>query len=377
MTQGRLHDLSGTQARIQGRHAEAVTHLSRAERIWRRERRDRERAASLCALGSAYLALGRNPQATSALGQALLLAETGDYPSVTALAHRELAETALREGDARRAAEHAETAFAQARRTGDHGVLVSVHATLAGAAVARGDLVEARSWADRALELAPLSAPLLRMLPHRMDAPLADMEVERAETESRRDAVRRLADRGHRAAARAVASSARKRDEERRARRDQVADLVMAALESPDDERFPPPPPPPDRTLPASAWVRLAVALLFAVAAPFLGLLPGAPPFGHPAVWAGYLTLSALGLAAAYRTPATGRDYLSVALASVWSMTGAGLGFLQPGSDADAAWALVPQLPMLAPIVAFWHFHREVWAAMWRGFARRFPTRGD
>ncbi|MEU3447711.1 AAA family ATPase [Streptomyces thermolilacinus] len=374
---GRLHDLLGTRTLLWGRHAEAVTHLSRAERTWRRERRDRERAASLCALGSAYLALGRDQQATSVLRQALLLAETGDYPSVAALTHRELAEAALARGDAPAVVEHAKSAYALADRTGDHGVRVAMHATLARFALARGDLADARSWADLALDLALLSAPLSTMLPHRVDALLADREVEEAETESRGDEVRRLADEGRGDAARAAASSARNGDEERRARRDQVADLVTAALERPDDERLPPPPPPPDRTLPASAWARLAVALLCVVGAPFVGLPPEAPSIGHAASWAAYLALSALGLRASYRTLATGRNAFSVLLASAWTMTGAGLGFLQAGSIIDTPWGYVPQLPVLAPIVAFWHVHREVWGTVGRGVARRFRTRGD
>ncbi|CAL9579274.1 tetratricopeptide repeat protein [Streptomyces sp. enrichment culture] len=359
---GRLHDLLGTQTLLQGRHAEAVTHLSRAERLWRRERRDRERAASLCTLGSAYLALGRVRQATSVLRQALLLAEAGDYPSVAALTHRELAEAALARGHAHAVVEHAKSAYALADRTGDHGVRVAMHATLARFALARGDLADARDWADLAVDLALLSAPLSTMLPHRLDALFADREVE--EAESRRDAPRHVADGG-------------RGDEERRARRDQVADLVTAALERPDDERLPPPPPPPDRALPASAWARLAVALLCVVAAPFVGLPPGAPSLPHSALWAGYLTLSALGLAGAYRTLTTGRDTFSAALASVWTMAGAGLGVLQAGPAIDAAWALVPQLTMLAPLVAFWHFHREVGAAAWRGVARLLRTRSD
>ncbi|MER7830425.1 AAA family ATPase [Streptomyces sp. NPDC095602] len=374
---GRLHDLLGTQTRMHGRHAEAVTHLSTAERIWRRERRDRERAASLCALGSAYLALGRNQQATSVLRQALLLAGTGDYPSVAALAHRELAEAALARGDARGVVEHAKSAYDLASRTGEHGVRVASHVTLARFALARGDLADAREWADLALDAARLPAPLSKMLPHLVDALLADMEVEQAEREARRDAPRHVADGGQRDAEHAVASSAGQREEERRARREQVETLAGAALESSDDERLPPPPPPPDRTLPASAWARLAVALLCVVAAPFAGLPPGLPPLAHWALWAGYLTLGALGLGASYRTLATGRNTLSVALASVWTMAGAGVGFLQAGPAIDAAWALVPQLPTLAPLVAFWHFHREVWGAVWRGLARPLRTRGN
>ncbi|MEU2183150.1 ATP-binding protein [Streptomyces thermolilacinus] len=124
----------------------------------------------------------------------------------------------------------------------------------------------------------------------------------------------------------------------------------------------------------------LPLALSMAVARlreDFVGLPPGAPSIGHSALWAGYLTLSTLGLGASYRTLAMGRNSLSVALASVWTITGAGLGFLQLGPATDTAWAFAPQLPLLAPVVAFWHLHREVWAVIWRGFARRFATGRD
>lgn len=377
-----LQDFLGTHARVRGRHAEAVRHFSRAERHWAQGRRDRERAASLCALGSAYAASGRSSHAVPVLREALLLAEAGDYPSVAALAHRELAEAALARGDARGVVEHAESAYALAGRTGDHGVSVALHATLARFALARGDLAEARSWADRALDPVTPTAPLWAMLPHRLDALAVDGEVERAEEEAGRDAVRRRADRRHEAAGAADAAAANDAvsaalpDEDRQARRAQVRDLVGAALRLADDERVPPPPPPPARTLPVFAWARLTVALVFAVAAPATGLLPGAPSFGHPAMWAGYLALGALGLAASYRSLATGNDAFSVVTAAVWTGVGGTLPFLlSSASGAHAGWHLALQTAAFAPIVAFYHLHREVWGAGLRLLAHRVGRR--